>query len=587
MQRQGIRYPHALALAVLCAGLAARADDLALFDTGTRAAAPLPGETLLARTGWTQVKEGEKPSSFKGDAVLANGRMAVVLRAKGDCAEAYGVTASSAVLRARLVPVLDGTAPAVGAVKVTANEADGITLEAAFQGAGGKKGAVAYALQPGSPICKSTPAGAVTGQRTEAPCRLGVLPDFFADDMVVDARAIPVARAEIPGENFFMHMLGNGNAIVTVIWDKGSGDVPLTLNGEQESRVIAASEVGYGAGGAIWTSVLEQPGIWATCEIATNTQKNSVSLDWKPAFPAKWKGDFMRVDHTVDSWPFEYNPGKRTRWSGVGGSYNYPCWFEGKDAAVKAFCQPATTFPNARFHGPFVAYPIERDSSTPLDRFTVTDLMKNSLGVGPCEYITDVAGQGVKNRGIFTCAVADMTPALFHGNLQKEERVFLRKMLEQTQVFVKVIGERINAYVAFRQETLKYLGEQKKAHPELADFIGRLEKQTQTIHGQRVDNAANVSNVVVRIEAMAMADRPGAAERADLASRLTEEECGGSIAAYGGWQDGVVAKCRNSVKMLRQMASVEMAVNPASAEVAREVRKRTQQALRGMLGHEM
>ena len=45
----------------------------------------------------------------------------------------------------------------------------------------------------------------------KAPCRFAVLPDFFGDDMLVDAAAIPMGRAELPSENFLLHMVPGGD----------------------------------------------------------------------------------------------------------------------------------------------------------------------------------------------------------------------------------------------------------------------------------------------------------------------------------------------------------------------------------------
>jgi hypothetical protein len=305
-------------------------------------------------------------------------------------------------------------------------------------------------------------------------------------------------------------------------------------------------------------------------------------------FHAKWKGDFVRADHTVDSWEFFYVSGPgyggrspRWRWSGVVGAYDWPCWFDGKPGELKAGIQAAAKFPNGTFAGPFVAYPINRDAETPADQLTITDLMRESLGEGPCEYIMDTAGQGESNKGVFTCAVDAMVPAIFAAGRQKEERVFLDQMLQQTQIFIKAIGDRINGYVDFRTQLLTYLAEQKKAKPELADFIGRLEKQANSMQKDRVDRSGPVAALVAQIKAEAISDTP----RRDIWALTTEE--GSGIAAHGGWQDDVVARCRNSAKIIRQIATIEMAINPKSAEVAKEVRKRTQQVLRGALGHEM
>ncbi|MBA4389175.1 MAG: hypothetical protein C0404_14475, partial [Verrucomicrobia bacterium] len=481
-------------------------------------------------------------------------------------------------LRARALPVVESGAVTISASKAKSVETDLCVVDVTYKGAGGKDLTVTYALQGNNPIVKTTPGAGVAGLRLEAATRIGVIPDFFTDDMVIDARAIPIDKTEVPAENFFMNMLDNGNSIVTAIWDKNEKDVELTLSGEKEARVIAGVNVFYGAGGGIWLAALEKKGIWAQTEMTSNSIKQATTLDWKCPFRGKWKGDFMRVDHTIDSWEFE-SPG--TRWSGVAGNYTYPCWFDPKDP-TKAAIQPATKFPNGNFAGPFVAYAIERNKDTPLDQLTITDLMRNSLGVGPCQHIMDVAGQGVTSKGIFTCGVNEMVVDVFLWKRQKDELVFMDRMMKEVQVFIKAIGDRINMYAEFRGQTLQYLGEQKKAHPELADFIGRLEAQTTKIHGTKVDSVPGVAKIGEQIMKEAMSDNP----RRDINS-LTEEGKGGSIASTGGWQDDIVARSRNSVKILRQMATIEMAVNPKSAELCKEIRKRTQQALRGALGHEM
>jgi hypothetical protein len=264
-------------------------------------------------------------------------------------------------------------------------------------------------------------------------------------------------------------------------------------------------------------------------------------------------------------------------------SYTPPCrFFDAKDL-TKASIQPATQFPNGSFAGPFVAYPIERDKDTPLQQLAITDLMKNSMGIGPCETMLDVAGQAVTSKGLFTCGMNAMVTAIFAGERQKEERVFLDRALKDTQVFVKAIADRINSYVEFRSQTLQYLAEQKKAQPELAGFIGRLEAQTGKIPGKKVDNNAEVAKRVVDVMKEAVSDNP----MRDIGKLTAEYAAPNSIATIGGQQDAIVARCRNPVKMLRQMATIEMAVNPKSGELCKEMRKRTQAILRNPLGHEM
>jgi hypothetical protein len=59
-----------------------------------------------------------------------------------------------------------------------------------------------------------------------------------------------------------------------------------------------------------------------------------------------------------------------------------------------------------------------------------------------------------------------------------------------------------------------------------------------------------------------------------------------AIVDVGGNQDELVGECRNAVKVLRQRAGLAMATNPRAAEVAREIRDRTQKALRNATSYE-
>jgi len=59
-----------------------------------------------------------------------------------------------------------------------------------------------------------------------------------------------------------------------------------------------------------------------------------------------------------------------------------------------------------------------------------------------------------------------------------------------------------------------------------------------------------------------------------------------SIVEIGGNQDELVGECRLAVKILRQRAGLAVASDPGLADVAREIRSRSQKVLRSPAGHE-
>ena len=99
---------------------------------------------------------------------------------------------------------------------------------------------------------KTERRGNVEALRLAAPCRFAVMPDFFADDIAVDATELPEGDVELPGENFLLQMIGRGEAIVAVVWDQREEDVTAAVRGEGEERTIRASRIPYGSKGSVY-----------------------------------------------------------------------------------------------------------------------------------------------------------------------------------------------------------------------------------------------------------------------------------------------------------------------------------------------
>ena len=73
--------------------------------------------------------------------------------------------------------------------------------------------------------------------------------------------------------------------------------------------------------------------------------------------------------------------------------------------------------------GPALVYPINRLEATPLEAFTVVDVMRATLGVGPCEYILDVEGQKKTFHGRPTCASRTILDGIY-GDVPPELHAF-------------------------------------------------------------------------------------------------------------------------------------------------------------------
>jgi hypothetical protein len=573
-----------------------RAVAVSLYDTGATASAPLSPDAIARRPGWGKVPEDETQRRFAGDAVLANDRLALVLRRGTAAAELYARGEKGYQFRAGLAPA--GAADAkLAAASIVENGPGEVIVDAEFAVDSGRN-TVRFSLAMGQAFVRTEARQGAKALAVEAPCRYLVLPDFFADDIVIDAAEIPVASAELPSENFLIQLLPGRQSLLMTVSNAREQDALVHLSGEDRQRQVRRTEIPYGKDGKVWVALLEGERIWYEHEVARTDRGKIVPLDWRTPFAAQWRVDWHQADRLTGSWEMvaqradgqfeKYGwfgspqtlPRDRNRWTTVLGTFQYPCWI---DQQGQGFLQPLTR--GTRFEGPAIVYPINRVKATPLDRFTVVDLVRATLGVGPCEYILDLEGQGTAYRGRATCGTRDALKPIYAAKQQKARRAEIERILGEVVVFVKHIRGRIEEYVAFGREISAYAQAEKKSHPELADFLDemdRLAKAIQTNYDKRKESIKTPQYVIDLTERFRreLLDYEGDDALARC-NQITE-----AIVVVGGNQDELVGESRMAVKVLRQRAGLAMAVNPATAEIAKEIRRRTQQILRNAASYE-
>lgn len=573
-----------------------------LFDTGKPSLIPLTPDMLVKRDRWNLLPEDKVRHAFKGDTVVANGKLALVLRRQGRGAEVYTSTPKGHVMRAELVPLAGERAARMSTVKIVENDPGGVTLDATYQTARGKSLTLAYELELGQVFVQTQPRLGATGLQVVAPCRFAVLPDFFADDLVVDARDIAVAETELPSENFLLHLVDD--AIVMAVWHPAKDDVRIALSGEEQTRTIHSSEIHFTKDSKASVAILDAPGIWHARDIAGSETNQILHLDWKAPFPAHWRVDWRRNDKLIDSWEMltqkadgeyvkhgwygqpesfgnvDWLKDGRKRWTTVLGSFLYPCWI---DKAGEGYLQPLGKV--VRFQGPAVIYPINRLDTTPLEAFTIVDVMRATLGVGPCEYILDVEGQKKTFQGRPTCASRTILDNIYGKKEQKDKRDEVLRTLDEVIAFVRHIRGRIEDYATFGHGMDAYLETRKQAQPAQAEVLAAMQKTVRRIDEYRAKRRDGIQT-------------PEYATRLvdDFRSRLVDyegedavkkcKEITAALVKIGGNQDELVGECRMVVKMLRQQAALAMAADPSMASVAKEVRNRTQQMLRNPTSYE-
>jgi hypothetical protein len=575
---------------------------IAVWDTGRPAAEALAPAALAGKNDWTAIPLGETAGSLKGDAVLSNGRIVAVLRKQDSAVEVHDVEhgGTTARLRLRLMTAAGEPADRLERMAVVENTRSGACLEATFMTSKGAEASGKFRIKRGEVSVQAEPGTGAGKLRVECPGRFAVLPDFFADDITIDATRLPPDTVELPSENFVLHLTGEGDAIAMCVFENRQQDAKVTLTGERDRRIITGSEIGF-EGKKIWVALMEAPKIWHARELKPADTGKVIPLDWNMPFPAQWRVDFTRSNDLTDSWEMllqEQENGKyikpswlgggegligqdRNRWNTVLGTYPYPCW---SDPDRRGYLQPLKSRV-LQVRGPVVVYPINRVAQTPLDIYTVVDVMRNTLGVGPCQHILDIEGQKSEYKGRATCSVRDTLTPIFEKKEQKKKRAEVERILDDGLTFVKHIRGRITHYVDFGKDLRRYLAEQKESHGELSEFIAEMDRLTGEIDDRVAAFAGKIKtpddvarmNEGFRREVLDH-DDPDALKRCQAYSRALVE--------IGGNQDELVGECRWVVKALRQRAGILIALDPRVAPIASEIRARTQEALRNPASHE-
>ena len=141
-------------------------------------------------------------------------------------------------------------------------------------------------MKRGEILLETEPGEGAGRLRVECPGRFLVLPDFFADDIVINAQKIPASEIEIPSENFLMQLTGEGNAIAMCVFENSDQDVKVSLAEQDGQRAITGSEITYQSGKKVWVALMEGPQIWHSLEITEKDATRVKKLDWKMPFLA-------------------------------------------------------------------------------------------------------------------------------------------------------------------------------------------------------------------------------------------------------------------------------------------------------------
>lgn len=545
------------AVAGAAAGAEADSPCTYLFDTAARWPGFVPVHALAARAGWTQLEEDDLAHRFHGEAVLANDKLTVVLRAQGCGAEVYSRTEAGLRPRVVLAPVGVGgrRASRLASLRILENHPGAVMVEATFA-AGADRLTLAYRLTTGQGTVEVRPGQNTARLLVWGKTRYVVVPEFFGDDMVFTADSFAGPWLGLPTENFLLGLADQGSAMLMCVWPSRRQAAHLIASAAGPARALAGLEIDCVKEKSLWVALLEGKGIWHEQTLAAGADAET-ALDWKPPFPARWRADFLLPGGLAGSWDFG---GERAEGAGQTGR-DCPCRFHAGSALVRA---PAGTPARPL---PVLVYPMDRDQATPLTTFCPMDVLRNTLGVGPCQYVLQTEGLDEAHP------TPDSAMTWIEVQLKRNPQAAdpIRERLDQMTAHVRQAEARIARYAAFagRAEALlenwRVRGASESADV-LRPTLQRLAEVLASAPGSASERSARLASDVV-----ALVGTP------DALPRL--RRLGDDARTLGAEQDRTLARSRMAVRWLKQQARAVADRQPHLADLARELENEADRVL--------
>jgi len=438
----------------------------------------------------------------------------------------------------------------------------------------GDSARIAVSLGLGRSFVKVGALQNVSALRLCARARLAAIPDFFGDDVVFDPRKSPGDRLYVPAENFLLSFTGDGNTILMSVWPPGDQEVEAILGGDKEERFLEATEISLD-NKSLYFAVLDGPGIWLglALEQASFADKD-IATGWKRPFEAKWRGDFRLADRT-DSWDIE--SARNTVDIRPFGKVVYPFWFERDQAIVRLIKKD--------YLGTALVYPLDRKQNTPLMVLTPVDMLRETLGAGPCEYVLDREGLSPRNPGgdrqlvsTGVCNTTGATQHFFELGIECREGQLIRDLADDVLAFNVTVRKRLEEYRAFARNLAELCGEEAKRNPAvqpIAERAERLRKRLEDLFAERLKAMKTPEEGVELVQKIKDLTREEDPE--NLGKYL---DLGARLRGLAGTQDSLAGAFRSEVRLFRRELGAMAPTDRATMKFVEKLWERSRSLLR-------
>lgn len=473
-----------------------------LYDTKSPSAQPYASASLDKPAAWALVAEDTTSHTFAGDAVFMNDKIAVALRKQGPGVELHYKTSTGFKLGAGLANMPAKGIDQLTGFKIVENGSGAVAMETAY-----KSGArLGLRMTTGEGTLEIQPGAGAVAVGIDSPTNYLLVPDFFGDDLVFAEKAY-TGRA-LPAENMCLNLLAGGDAMMMCVWQSSKQQAWLVAaeGAMRTMRIDCMPEK------KIWLAFMEQPGIWR--QLSNKSQNDA------PAFAARWRCELLPTLHK----------GAALSKDVVAGPEQWGLW-------------ESTAY---------VVYPLDRTPDTPLTAVLPTDVMRNTLGVGPCQYILAVEGMAAEGDPTPN-SVMNWVEKQFEQKKEKDAADDIKERLDFMTKHIAEANGRLKAYGEFAAGARQKLANDPKAGPWLAivDDLRRYSGESQT-PSTTAEHAKELAASVISFEGK---------ENAVLDCK----EIGGQLRKIGEIQDRALARCRMAIRRLYQEGRTLNGPAPAGA----------------------
>jgi len=565
---------------------------------------------VAARQGWKPLAPGSAKGPFAGGLAIANQALVVVFPAGGKeivllskgAGKAAGVRHTLTLVgsRGRQTGGLDG-------IKVIDyDESEAVVGFAAGEAQARLK------LGLGKCFVEVVPGNGAAAVQLRGLARFSFIPDFFGNDVLYDACETGAAKVFAPAENFIVNLVEGHAALSMITWPKDGGEEVLLLcEGTGASRRFAATQVSFN-GKSVFVAVMAREGIWFERDLRTAQKDATLVVEgWQPPFPAKWMTVLVKRPAVgavsgiaSETLPVPLlPPAGDTPYSDVYVHPHVPSWFSGSEWRLYLETSLTHMMTRRKVVAPefllAINYPRDRVKQTPLSALTLVDVMRDTLGAGPCEYILDLEGlnktrsSGAAGTGkptaAATCSERGGLVFYYLGERSESPRRHDPLMvadealssIEKIKDFLDAAHARIQEYLAWSDEVVRLAEDAKARNPQARDLAERvvpIAREMRELWNVMVEHdkpCAHPEQWRMALDHCKDLVRQGAP---DLGNRIREFDP--QMRGAGEEVDGGMQACRMIVKRIRQEAALAGSVDPATLKLAADIRQRCRDILR-------